>query len=106
MKAHEAVIAWTPANWCSKTRGRVAVGRLIYNDRGWTAPYACAGGAAYPPRRDLRGAESLVRVFIDFHNLVVHHGISPQAAHDAFMIIDEFFDAVSGNILGEPGWHE
>ena len=102
MKAHEAVIAWTPADWSGRdTQGKVEVGRLISDTEGdWTAPYAYVGGAAYLAIRDSRGPEGVAQLFIDFHTLVVRDGLSPQAVHDAFLAIDEYVDSISIDIPG------
>jgi hypothetical protein len=72
MKAHEALIAWTPPDNADATAGQVKVGPLIAaGEADWTKPFACTGGAAFVETRKLRGAESLAQLFIDFHTIVV-----------------------------------
>jgi len=59
MKAHEALIAWTPPDdsICTATVGQVKVGRLLAADEAdWTKPFACTGGAAFIETRKLRAA--------------------------------------------------
>ena len=43
----------------------------------------------------MTGWKRIAAVFIDFHNLVVHEGISPDVAHKAFLAIDEYARYVS-----------
>jgi hypothetical protein len=101
MKAHEALIAWTPADWpTGNTQGQVKVGPLITKENDWTTPFEYTGGAAYTERRDWRGQQSLAQVFIEFHTLVVRDGIDPQVAHEAFLAIDEYAEAISSDIKG------
>jgi hypothetical protein len=104
MKAHEALIAWTPntSGWRERaTAGQVKVGPLIDADNvDWTNPFSHTGGAAYIQRRKLRGAESVAKLFIDFHTLVVRDGIESQVAHEAFLMIDEYAESISPDIAG------
>lgn len=109
MKAHEALIAWTPAGigehehdtpyW--RTRGQVKIGPLLRTDDGgnrdrdWTKGFACTGGAAYTTRRKLRGDASTKMVLVDFVDMVVRDGIEPLVAHRAFMTIDEYRESVA-----------
>lgn len=105
MKAHEALIAWTPADEVNEpTAGQVKVGNLLVDEsKDWTKPYTHTGGAAYSSRRELRGAESIMCVFIDFHSLVVGDGLDPNIVHDAFLVIDEFAERISPDIQGARG---
>jgi hypothetical protein len=94
MKAHEALIAWTPTYLDDEpTIGQVKVGLLMMADeahRDWTAPYACTGGAAYLAVRDLRGKASIIRLLVEFIEIVVADGIDPRVAHREFLKVDEY----------------
>jgi hypothetical protein len=104
MKAHEALIAWTPAYAADlhpATVGQVKVGPLLgEGDADWTKPYAMTGGASEVALRSWRGDKSRARLFIEFHTLVVRDGIDPQVAHAAFLAIDEYAEAISPDIPG------
>ena len=103
MKAKGALIAWTPATAGQdvKTRGRVRVGPLINpGESDWAQPFQMTGGAAHVFVRKLTGAKSIMRVFIEFHTLVVRDGIDPQVAHAAFLAIDEYAEMISPDIVG------
>ena len=113
MKARDALIAWTPIHYADYdgprrlTVGQVKVGPLISGDaRDWTEPYAHTGGAAYTRVRELRGAESALRCFVDFHHIVLRDGIDPQVAHEAFLAIDEYRDCLAADIPGSPNEEE
>ena len=93
MKAHEALIAWTPLEIGHGTSGQVKVGRLIKNGGlDWTAPYSHTCGAAYSNRRSMRSHESMARLFQDFQYFVVEERLDPEAVHKAFLVIDEYAD--------------
>lgn len=101
MKHCEALIAWTPVGFDKKTDGMVAVGHLVGKyEPDWTAPYAYTGGAAYIDVRNMSGNESLAKIFIDFHSMIVRDGIDPQVAHKAFLNIDEYAKHISPDIEG------
>jgi hypothetical protein len=109
MKARDALIAWSPnygpeftaENDWPVNPGEVAVGRLLKEgDRDWTKPFAFTGGAAEVSRRHLKGDNSALMLFIDFHTLVVRDGIDPQTAHKAFLAIDEYRERISPDTPG------
>jgi hypothetical protein len=103
MKAHDALIAWTPVHTTHrpKTIGQVKVGPLLHDGgEDWSKLFAFTGGAAQVDRRKWRGAKSVAQVFIEFHTLVVRDGIDPQVAHKAFLVIDEYAEAISPDIPG------
>ncbi len=101
MKACDALIAWTPVYWQGPGRGEIKVGPLPRSDRSdWTKPYAFTGGAAFMNVRELLGAESVARVFVDFNTAVLRDGIDPKAAHEAFLAIDEYAEYISPDIKG------
>lgn len=105
MKASEALIAWTPANrkdpiWAG-TVGTISIGPLIgENEPDWAEPYSYTGGAAFMHVRDLKGAEAVAQVFIAFNEVVVRDGIPVQAAHEAFLNIDEYASALASDVPG------
>jgi len=76
MRAHEALIAWTPCDDTLETRGQVRVGRLICGDNDWTAGFANTGGAARIDGRDWRGAKSIARVFLEFNSIVLRMALT------------------------------
>ena len=92
MKQIEAIIAWTPARWAElkpETAGEVMV--LALPDAGGEAKrYMMRAGASSPGLRALSEEARIARLFIDFQTLVVRDGIDPQAAHHAFLTIDEY----------------
>jgi hypothetical protein len=49
-------------------------------------------GATFVARRHMRGSESLVELFRDFHYLIVEERLDPEAVHKAFLVIDEYAD--------------
>jgi len=102
MKAADALVAWTPADYLdSPTRGQVKVGPLITNpDNDWTMDYAYTGGAAHAERRSMLGDQQVARTFIEFNTLVVRDGIPVEAAHRAFLAIDEYAHFISPDIDG------
>jgi hypothetical protein len=108
MKAHEAVIVWTPrlkkdrylTKDYSDTIGKV---RIEKGGGAWTLAYSHSGGACMATVEAMRGIKSIVRVFIDFHTVVVRDGIDPQVAHAEFLKIDEYAEHMSPDIRGARG---
>lgn len=92
MKQIEAVIAWTPLRWAElkpETAGQVMV--LALPDTGEEAKrYMMRAGAVFSGLQALSEEARIARLFIDFQTLVVRDGIDPQAAHRAFLQIDEY----------------
>lgn len=102
MKACSAVIVWTPDSEGipEESRGKVEV-RTLQSCRDWTKPaYSRSCGAILREIRSLRGDESVMRLFIDFHTLVVRDGIDPKTAHEAFLAIDEYRQRIAYDISG------
>jgi hypothetical protein len=101
MKWLEAMIAWNP-EWSEIERyapGRIAVGPWP-DTTGWSKPYRYTSGACWLPMHRWSGNVRLAQLFIDFHTCVVRDGIDPQAAHRAFLAIDEYRERVSPDIEG------
>lgn len=111
MKAHEAVYAWNPKaydfeqDYCRRrgmVAGNVKVGPLphLSSEPNWTQPFMSTGGAVFADTQKLRGVKSILKLFIDFHTLVVRDGIDPKEAHKAFLAIDEYAEMISPDIKG------
>lgn len=95
MKAQEALIAWTPGT------DRIAIGSLLREgDHDWTKPYEFTGGAAHTDRRQMDDLEAALMVFVDLNTIVVRDGVHPQAAHRAFLMIDQYRDHISPDMDG------
>ncbi len=105
MRAREALIAWTPAAFKGEsTACQIKIGRLIdETQHDWTDPFMNTGGAAHVWRRSLKGDEAVKMVFIDFQTIVVGDGIDPQTAHQAFLVIDEYAEAIAADLPGARG---
>lgn len=104
MKAHEALIAWSAWDDNVATAGQVAVGRMAGEGQvDWTAGYSSTGGgASFEARRQMRGAESVVGMFKDFHYLVVDERLDPEVVHKAFLVIDEYAELFGAAGLSKP----
>src|SRR5437016_1265779 len=76
MKAHEALIAWTPRKRDDRsTAGQVKVGPLRREgEPDWARSFSMTGGAAYTVVQEMRGAQSVAKLFVDFHTLIVRDG--------------------------------
>jgi hypothetical protein len=99
MKAIESMVAWTPCDYDGPSAGQVRVGRWP-DEMGWSDPFLMTSGACYIDRHKLTAHERRALVFIDFNTLVVRDGIDVQAAHKAFLAIDEYRQFISPDIDG------
>lgn len=91
MKQLEAIIAWTPARWADlrpETAGQVVV--LPLGEAQEAKRFAMRAGASSSALAVLSEEERITRLFIEFQTLVVRDGIDVQAAHRAFLAIDEY----------------
>ena len=91
MKQLEAIIAWTPARWADlrpETAGQVVVLPLAQAQE--AKLFAMRAGASSSALATLSDEERIARLFIEFQTLVVRDGIDVQAAHRAFLAIDEY----------------
>jgi hypothetical protein len=108
MKAHEAVIAWTPSRKHDgeakdhDRAGEVRVEPLLSEDdpHDWTDEFDHVSGAADVERRGWRGVGSVLRLMLDFHTLVTRDGVGPMAAHREFLKIDEYASHVAPDLPG------
>ena len=108
MKATEAHFLWTPAD-CKKRLlrrgdhppGSVKVLRFLSDgDRRETLRYKRDTGACLTDWRHASSEQLKALVLAVFHALVVRDGIHPQAAHQAFLVIDEYREIISPDIEG------
>jgi hypothetical protein len=77
-------------------RGRVEIRKITQGDGDlWTERYRCFGGAAYAEQYAATGDKSLAYALLDFHSLVVRDGVDPLTAHQAFLAIDEYRNALA-----------
>lgn len=92
MKQIEAIIAWTPHRWAElkpETAGQVAI-LPAPDTAGEAKRYMMRAGASSSALAALSEEARIARLFIEFQTLVVRDGIDPQAAHRAFLAIDEY----------------
>ena len=93
----EWVVAWKP-----RKRRRVKVGPL--SNPPCSERYPSSSGSCRTDRRKGSLANKVMRMFIDFHTLVVRDGIDPQAAHREFLKIDEYRKRIAPDTPGTAEW--
>jgi hypothetical protein len=111
MKARDAHILWTPAdcNRRSLRRGDhppVSVKVLPFlsdGDRKEAARHKRDAGANFTDWRHRSSEQLKALVLAEFHALVVRDGMHPQAVHQAFLVIDEYREAISPDVGGAEG---
>lgn len=92
MKQIEAVIVWTPVRWAGlrpETAGQIVV-VPARDEAGVSKRYVMRCGAAASELSTLSEEARITRLFTDFQTIVVRDEIDPQAAHRAFLAIDEY----------------
>lgn len=96
MKYQDALVAWTPRT------DKIDVGPLISEDaRDWSRPYSHTGGAAYVALRECKNEfQRDMMMFIEFHSIVVRDRVDIDAAHKAFLKIDEYRRRIAPDIKG------
>ena len=99
MKFRDALVAWNPGT------SEVRVGLLIGEDEAdWTRTpikYRMTGGAAYKEVREATNPLAIaVFMFAEFHAIVVRDNVPVQAAHRAFLAIDEYRERIAPDIEG------
>ncbi len=67
---------------------------------GWSTAYALTGGACHSTYHSMPEWQRIAMLFIEFHTLVVRDKIDPQAAHEAFLAIDEYRQKIALDIPG------
>ena len=111
MKARDAHILWTPAA-CNRRllrRGDHPPGSVKVLPFSATAtgkrPLGTSGdaGACFTDWRHRSSEQLRALVLAEFHALVVRDGMHPQAVHQAFLVIDEYREAISLDVGGAEG---
>jgi hypothetical protein len=98
LKFTEAMIAWTPGT------DRIAVGPWPDTSR-WSDGYSMTVGACLAETHSMGLDAQRAMMMTDFNTCVVRDGIPPQAAHRAFLAIDEYRRAISPKQLGAEDAH-
>jgi hypothetical protein len=99
MTYREALVAWNPGT------DQVAVGRLLMreDDYDWTRhpiSYRFTAGAAYTAVRTYSSSNLALQMMLDFHTIVVRDGVPVEAAHKAFLKVDEYRALISPDTPG------
>ena len=111
MKARDAHVLWAPADYKKKLLrrgdhppGSVKVLRFLRNgDWKEAQRYNRDAGASFTDWRHRPSEQLKALVLAEFHALVVSDGMHPQAAHKAFLVIDEYREGISPDIDGADG---
>jgi hypothetical protein len=93
MRFTEAMIAWNPGT------DEIAVGRWPDTTR-WSDAYTFTTGACLASLHGMAPDAQRAMLMTDFNTCVVRDGVPPQAAHRAFLAIDEYRLAISPDQLG------
>jgi hypothetical protein len=105
MKIRDAVICWNAPSMGGD--GRVAVFdhvaglSLTPKARPWRG-YRLMYGHSDSEWRESTDADLVLRLFLEFHVLVVRDGIDPQKAHKAFSALDAYRMRISPDIKVSP----
>ena len=99
MRYQEALIAWTPGT------DQIKVGNIMQRgEPNWTrhpVNYKFTGGAAYAATRINKDkTQRDLMLFIEFNTIVVRDNVPVEAAHKAFLAIDEYRERISPDIEG------
>jgi hypothetical protein len=100
MRLVDTDVVWTPDhdyNVGAVNRGAV---RLEQHGSNWTRTQGDRWMPAYDTQDRTRETDRLLGLFILFNTLVVRDRIDPQAAHAAFLGIDEYRLAISPDAPG------
>lgn len=107
MKLADAWVAWTATSWELPSAGNVFVGTkeqvVARIDTGEARSWVPVGRAMMATDRLTGEAEEWAAkalMMTCFHTMVVRDGVSPEAAHKAFLIIDEYRRLISRDIEG------
>jgi len=101
VKFLECMIAYTPPGFDHRTGtgGKVEVGPWP-DETGWSEVYSNTIGGCFSDVHELPSHQIAARVFIDFATITVRDGIDPQAAHQAFLAIDEYRNSIPRDMPG------
>ena len=102
MKAAKALVAWTPVDYKNNpTAGQIKIGPLLREGQpDWSEAYMFSGGASESHRKTMDGWEAVAFVFIEFNTIVARDGIPVEAAHEAFLNIDEYAEYIAPDLPG------
>jgi hypothetical protein len=93
MRYTEIMVAWDPGT------DRITVGP--WPDRtGWSDRYRYTGAACFADVHRLGPKALAIRVLSDFHAIVVRDRVSVEAAHRAFLVIDEYRAHLAPDVPG------
>lgn len=93
MEAKACMIAWNP--------GTAEIAVMPWPDTaGRSDRYLMTGGACYLQWCEADETNLALLVQLAFHACVVRDGIPVQAAHEAFLEIDEYRDRIAPDIAG------
>lgn len=93
MDARKTLIAWTPAD------GSIKVGPWPDRFR-WSNRYELTDGACFRHWGKAEPETLALLVMLAFHTAVVRDGIPVDAAHDAFLNIDQYRERISSDMEG------
>jgi hypothetical protein len=93
MKLFDAMIGYNPGS------NEIEVG--IHPDRtNWSGKYQMTVGACYAHHREMTDMQRALIMFINFNSAVVRDKVDVQAAHRAFLAIDEYRKYISPDMEG------
>ncbi len=93
MKFTEAMIAWNPGT------AQIEIGSWPDND-GWSKRYLATTGACEASLHEMTEDQQIAMLFIHFNTVVVGDHVDVQAAHQAFLKIDEYRKYIAPDIEG------
>jgi hypothetical protein len=96
MKLVEAMYGW------NRNSDEIDVGPWP-DTTGWSDRYSLTGGACYTNIRQMAPDQLAAQIFIDFHMIVLRDGVDVQAAHRAFLKIDEFRRSIAPETMRRSG---
>lgn len=93
MKVTEAMIAWNPYT------DQIEVGPW-QDSTGWSDRYRMTSGACEMALHKMKPEMQIAMLFIHFHAAVVRDRVPVDAAHRAFLVVDEYRRRISPDIPG------
>lgn len=94
MNIDQADVIWTPGTNLCRVELRLSGWRRTYGDR-WMHANSWGGVGQHTG-----GDNELLAMFVLFNTIVVRDGVDPQAAHNAFLAIDEYRKTISPDQSG------
>lgn len=77
--------------------GKIEVGPHPDKD-GWSDKYTYTAGACYLASKNWSDRSKQLQIFIDFMHIVVRDKVNPQDVHRAFLLIDEYREALAEDV--------